>query len=100
RAYRLRPYRALPMPPTTDEPWRFTDLRGFDPDTFAANGHPGPVTVTETTASMLEIDTAGLATMDAGGITIERAPARKGIRFERLPDHERLGTLAGGAEKL
>ena len=27
--------------PTTDEHWRFTDLKGFDPDAFAQNGH-GP----------------------------------------------------------
>src|SRR5206468_9450128 len=30
----LERYRALPFPTTTDEPWRFTDLKGFDPDAF------------------------------------------------------------------
>ena len=42
RAQLLERYRALPMPTTTDESWRFTDLAGFDPDAFAQNGHaPG-----------------------------------------------------------
>ena len=35
----LERYRALPFPTTTDEPWRFTDLKGFDPDAFVSNGH-------------------------------------------------------------
>lgn len=30
----LERYRALPLPTTTDEHWRFTNLRGFDPDSF------------------------------------------------------------------
>jgi Fe-S cluster assembly scaffold protein SufB len=49
---------------------------------------------------MLEIDVAGLAVMDSEGIKIERAPAGKGIRFEALGDHERLGTLVGTDEKF
>ena len=75
RAELLERYRALPMPTTTDESWRFTDLAGFDPDAFAQNGPaqgPGPGT-------MLEIDVAGLATVGAS-VEIERAP--EGIRFE------------------
>ena len=63
RAELLERYRALPMPTTADESWRFTDLRGFDPDAFASNGHVG-VTVTRT---MLDLDVAGLATVGAGG---------------------------------
>ncbi len=39
RAELLERYRALPMPTTTDESWRFTDLKGFDPDAFVQNGH-------------------------------------------------------------
>ena len=30
----LERYQALPLPDTTEEHWRFTDLRGFDPDAF------------------------------------------------------------------
>ena len=28
----LERYQALPLPSTSDEHWRFTDLRGFDPE--------------------------------------------------------------------
>jgi len=91
----LERYRALPMPTTTDESWRFTDLKAFDPDSFSTNGHvpvPG-------TGTMLDIDVAGVATVGAGGIEIERAPG--GIRFEALDDsHPRLGELVGADEKF
>ena len=30
----LARYKELPLPDTTEEHWRFTDLRGFDPDVF------------------------------------------------------------------
>ena len=30
----LAAYEALPIPDTTEEHWRFTDLRGFDPAAF------------------------------------------------------------------
>ena len=30
----LAAYEKLPIPDTTEEHWRFTDLRGFDPDAF------------------------------------------------------------------
>src|SRR5512133_3471462 len=83
------------MPTTTDESWRFTDLKGFDPNAFAKNGHvqasdPG---------TMLEIDVAGLASVDSGGVEIERAP--DGIRFELLDEsHPQLGELVGADEKF
>jgi hypothetical protein len=94
RAELLKRYEALPMPTTTDESWRFTDLRGFDPDAFVQNGHvqgsdPG---------TMLEIDVSGLATVD-GSVEIERAP--EGIRFEALDEsHPQLGELVGSDEKF
>jgi len=34
RADLLERYRSLPLPTTRDEHWRFTDLRGFDPEAF------------------------------------------------------------------
>ncbi len=34
----LERYNALPLPTTKDEAWRFTDLKGFDPDSFSADG--------------------------------------------------------------
>jgi Fe-S cluster assembly protein SufD len=83
------------MPTTTDESWRFTDLKGFDPGAFVQNGQvrgTGPRT-------MLEIDVSGLATVDGGGIEIERAP--EGIRFELLDEsHPQLGELVGSDEKF
>jgi hypothetical protein len=50
----LERYNALPLPTTSDEHWRFTDLRGFDPESFSANGAKG----VESAASMLEIETS------------------------------------------
>ena len=74
----LERYRALPMPTTADESWRFTDLRGFDPEAFASNGH---VPVSDT-GTMLDIDVAGLARVSESGIEIERAP--EGVTFAPL----------------
>ena len=39
RAELKQSYAALPLPTTNDESWRFTDLKGFDPDSYASNGH-------------------------------------------------------------
>jgi Fe-S cluster assembly protein SufD len=95
RAELLERYEALPMPTTTDESWRFTDLKGFDPASFGQNGRvpgAGP-------RAMLEIDVSGLASVDGGGIEIERAP--DGIRFELLDEsHPQLGELVGADEKF
>ncbi len=94
RAEALERYRSLPVPGTDDEPWRFTDLRGFDPDAFTAA--PGKVSRPE---SLLELDVAGLAHVGEGGIEIERAP--DGVTFELLPeDHPRLHELVGWDEKF
>jgi Fe-S cluster assembly protein SufD len=94
----LERYRALPLPSTTDEPWRFTDLKGFDPDAFVSNGHVRGQIPAEAAGSMLELDVAGLATVSEDGIEIERAP--EGVMFEPLRDHELLGTLVGADEKF
>jgi Fe-S cluster assembly protein SufD len=94
----LERYRALPLPSTTDEPWRFTDLKGFDPDAFVSNGHVRGQIPAEAAGSMLELDVTGLATVSEDGIEIERAP--EGIMFEPLRDHELLGTLVGADEKF
>jgi Fe-S cluster assembly protein SufD len=87
-------YRELALPDTSQEAWRFTDLSGFDPDSFGSNGH-GPVSDTGT---MLDIDVAGIAHVGEGAIEIERAP--DGVTFEPLTDHERLGTLVGADDKF
>jgi Fe-S cluster assembly protein SufD len=88
-------YRALPLPTTKDEHWRFTDLSGFDPESWTANG------AAEIAAppSMLDLDAAGVAYVGEAGVEIERAP--EGIRFEPLPeDHELLYSLVGWDEKF
>jgi Fe-S cluster assembly protein SufD len=94
RSELLERYRALPMPTTKDESWRFTDLAGFDPDSFGANGATAPAAA----PSMLELDAAGVAQVSEAGIEIEGAPA--GIRFEPLADHPLLGSLVGTEEKF
>jgi Fe-S cluster assembly protein SufD len=90
----LERYRALPLPSTTDEHWRFTDLRGFDPEAFSVNG----AKARSAGDSMLRIDAAGVAEATEGGIEIVRAP--DGITFAPLVDHELLGTLVGAEDKL
>ncbi len=92
----LERYRELPLPTRRDEHWRFTDLSGFDPDawegTAPAGGPAG-------TASMLDLDVAGAASLDEGGISVERAP--DGIRFEPLTDaHPLLASLVGADDKF
>ncbi len=92
----LERYRELPLPDTSEEHWRFTDLRGFDPDSF---GHVRGQTPAAAPEAMVELDVAGLATITESGVEIERAP--HGITFEPLTeDHERLYSLVGWDEKF
>jgi len=87
-------YAELPVPDTTEEAWRFTNLRGFEPDSFAQDVEPAAGT-----AGMLELDVAGVAVVTESGIEIERAP--EGIRFEALSeDDPRLYSLVGWNEKF
>src|SRR5690348_5976049 len=95
RADALAAYEALPIPDTSEEHWRFTDLRGFDPQTFRA------VTVTdhESVTTLLDLDVAGYASVTEQGIDISKMP--DGVRFEPLPeDFERLYALVGWDEKF
>jgi Fe-S cluster assembly protein SufD len=96
RAELLDRYRALPLPTTRDEHWRFTDLAGFDPDAWKDASTGAPLAAVP---SMLDLEVAGIATLSEGGITVERGP--DGIRFEPLTDdHPLLGTLVGADEKF
>src|SRR6266513_1849418 len=89
RADALERYRELAVPGTSEEHWRFTDLRGFDPEAFS-----GEKAAAGTPASMLALDVAAEAVVTETGIEITRAPAE--IRFEPLDEsHERLGALVG-----
>ena len=88
-------YRQLPLPTTKDEHWRFTDLAGFDPDAWTANGAPAIAAP----PSLIDVDVAGVAYVGEGAIEIARAP--DGIRFEPLTDeHEQLYSLVGWDEKF
>ena len=96
RAELKQSYAALPLPTTNDESWRFTDLKGFDPDSYASNGHGAG---SKPAGAMLDVDVTGLAVITESGIEIERTP--DGIVFEPLSDaQERLGTLVGHDEKF
>src|SRR3954462_12132602 len=86
-------YAELPVPDRTQEAWRFTSLKGFDPDSYGSNGHVQG----SDSGTMLEIDVAGLAVVSEGGISIEKAP--EGITFEPLTDDALLGTLVGADDK-
>ena len=91
----LERYRKLPLPDTSEEHWRFTDLRGFDPDAFEQRG----LSPDTAPASMLDLDVAGLATITEAGVTIEGAP--DGVTFTQLgEEHERLYSLVGWDEKF
>jgi Fe-S cluster assembly protein SufD len=98
RAAALARYRELPLPDTTQEAWRFTDLAGFDPDAFGRNGHGRGLTPDTAEAAMLDIDAAGMARVGEDGIEIERAP--DGVVFEPLVEHELLGSLVGADDKF
>ncbi len=92
RASALDAYRALPLPDTSMEHWRFTNLEGLDPEAFAG----APSAEIET---MLNLDVGAFATVTSDGIEIERAP--EGITFAPLPEeHERLYSLVGWDEKF
>jgi Fe-S cluster assembly protein SufD len=96
KAEALERYRELPVPDTTEEHWRFTDLTGFDPDSFS---HDGGQSLAVAPQGMLDLDVAGLATITEAGVEIERAP--EGITFEPLSeDHELLYSLVGWDEKF
>jgi Fe-S cluster assembly protein SufD len=97
RTEALERFRELPLPDTNEEHWRFTDLKGFDPDAFSHVQGSGPRTGPVET--MLELDVAGLATITEAGVEIERLP--EGVTFEPLTeDHEQLYSLVGWDEKF
>jgi len=70
-------FEELPLPTTADEHWRFTDLRGFDPQ-----GGVSETRVSDTKPA-LDLDVAGMARVTETGIEILSAP--EGITFGPLP---------------
>ncbi len=96
RSDALAAYERLPIPDTTEEHWRFTNLEGFDPASF---GHGRGLTPDVAVTAMLDLDVSGYATVTADGIEIEKAP--EGVTFAPLPeDSERLYSLVGWDEKF
>jgi Fe-S cluster assembly protein SufD len=96
RADLLERYRSLALPTTRDEHWRFTDLRGFDPDGWTASPAGGAAAAP---LAFVDLDAAGIATLDERGIEIGSAP--EGVRFETLTDAEPLvGSLVKPDDKL
>jgi Fe-S cluster assembly protein SufD len=96
-AQALEAYRNLPIPDTTEEHWRFTDLKGFDPEAYGSE--TGTLPRNESVTTMLDLDVAGYATVTRDGIEISKLP--EGVRFEPLPeDYERLYSLIGWDEKF
>ncbi len=108
RADAVQAYRDLPLPDTTQEHWRFTDLKGFDPDAFVQVPGSDPLSSrnrdeTEpnlaSAETMLDLDVAGLATIGEDGVQIASAP--EGVTFAPLTqEHERLYSLVGWDEKF
>ncbi len=89
----LAAYERLPLPDTTEEHWRFTDLGDFDPDSFSSDGSSATV------ETMLDLDVAGYASVTENGIEIQSAP--EGVTFGPLPeDFDRLYSLVGWDEKF
>jgi len=96
RAELLERYRALPLPTTRDEHWRFTDLAGFDPDAWSVDATSAPAI-----ESLLELDVAASATIDESGITLSDPSGTPGVTFEALTDdHPLLGSLVKPDDKL
>jgi len=95
RSEALAAYEALPIPDTTEEHWRFTNLRDFDPASFTSADSPRDESVT----TLLDLDVAGYATVTADGLDISKTP--EGVTFELLTDDsEQLYSLVGWEEKF
>jgi Fe-S cluster assembly protein SufD len=92
KAEALEAYRSLPIPDTTEEHWRFTNLKGFDPESFVGGG------ATEV-STLVDLDVSGYTTVTENGIELTKVP--EGVRFEPLPeDFDKLYSLIGWDEKF
>jgi Fe-S cluster assembly protein SufD len=100
RSDALERYHELALPDTSQEAWRFTSLKGFDPEAFVPEGHVQvPGTGTAQLGTLANLDVAGSATVTEAGIEIHSAP--EGVTFEPLTDaEERLGTLVAADDKF
>ena len=86
----------LPLPNTSEEAWRFTDLKGFDPEAFSQTAAD---TGARSEQAMLDLDVAGVAQVTEAGIEIVGAP--EGVTFALLDEsNPRLYELVGWNEKF
>jgi Fe-S cluster assembly protein SufD len=98
RAEALARYQELPVPDTTQESWRFTSLRGFDPADYTAEPEEG---MFQTESILPELDVAGWAEVSETGIRVHSLPAIEGVRFEALDEnHPLLHSIVGWEEKF
>jgi Fe-S cluster assembly protein SufD len=91
-------YQELPVPDTSVEAWRFTNLRGFDPNAYTAAPDESLV---QTESMLPELDVSGWAEVGEAGIRIHSQPAIDGVRFEALDENDpRLHSIVGWDEKF
>jgi Fe-S cluster assembly protein SufD len=91
-------YAELSLPDTSEEAWRFTSLRGFDPDRFTAEPEAGTF---QTDSILPELEVAGWAEVSETGVRVHAVPSDAGVRFEPLDEAEpRLYSLVGWDEKF
>jgi len=90
-------YAELPLPTKRDEAWRFTDLEGFDPERFAADGDAA-----ESADSILpDLPLTAFVAVSENGLRIDAGDLPEGVRVEPLvEDHPRLHELVGWDEKF
>jgi Fe-S cluster assembly protein SufD len=89
-------YEAIPAPDTSEEHWRFTDLRDFEAESYDPDAAAGG---RETESLLDSMELSALVTVTEAGVHVERAA--DGLRVEQLTDdHPLLGTLVGAEEKL
>jgi len=95
RASAKKAYRELPLPKTSEEGWRFTDLTGFDPGAYELAEVAQPVEI----APLFELELAGSARIDESGVEIIAAP--DGVVFAPLDEKDkRIGTLVAVKDKI
>ena len=95
RAELLDRYRSLALPTTRDEHWRFTDLEGFDPDAWTADG------VGRRRRAVDARPRRRGHRDDRRGRHLVSERVRDGIRFEPLrDDHPLLGSLVKPDDKF
>jgi Fe-S cluster assembly protein SufD len=95
RAAALKRYHELPLPTTSEEGWRFTDLTGFDPDAYELEDEARPAAI----APLFELELSGSARIDESGVEILEAP--EGVVFAPLKQNDkRVGRLVKADDKI